>query len=212
MKIKKFEGKKHIIFLKDHNLSKSGENINKAIFFDRDGVLIKDMHYIKESKYVSLMKGAKEILSYTNNLGYLNIIITNQSGISRNFFTWEDYERVTYRMLKMINMPNSITAIYANGEGPNELNSAESWRKPNPNMLIKASQDFNIDLSKSFIIGDRLSDMQAGHKAGLKNLVHVLTGHGKDERKQVIDNYCKLNNCVNLRLIDDISYFKKVVY
>ncbi len=212
MKIKKIEREKHIIFLQDISLIKSGENLNKAIFFDRDGVLIKDKHYIKESKYVSLMKGAKEMLSHTNNLGYLNIIITNQSGISRNFFTWEDYERVTYKMLKMINVPNSITAIYANGEGPNELNSSGSWRKPNPNMIIQASQDFNIDLSKSFLIGDRLSDIEAGHKAGLKNLIHVLTGHGKDERPKVLENYFKLNNCVNLRLIDDLSYLKKIVF
>lgn len=212
MKIKKIEREKHIIFLQDISLIKSGENLNKAIFFDRDGVLIKDKHYIKESKYVSLMKGAKEMLSHTNNLGYLNIIITNQSGISRNFFTWEDYEKVTYRMLKMINIPNSITAIYANGEGPNELNSSGSWRKPNPNMIIQASQDFNIDLSKSFLIGDRLSDIEAGHKAGLKNLIHVLTGHGNDERQKVLENYFKLNNCVNLRLIDDLSYLKKIVF
>ena len=172
-------------------------------------ILIKDMHYIKDSKYVSLM--VKEILNYTNNLGYLNIVITNQSGISRNFFTWKDYESVTNKMLAMINIPGIISAIYANGEGPNELNSDKSWRKPNPNMIIKASQDFNIDLSKSFLIGDRLSDIQAGHKAGVKNLVHVLTGHGNDER-EVIENYCKLNNSINYRLIDDISYLKKVVF
>ena len=157
------------------------------------------------------MKGVKEILRHTNNLGYLNIIITNQSGISRNFFTWKDYEKVTNKMLQIINMPDVITAIYANGEGPNELNADKSWRKPNPNMILKASQDFNIDLSQSFLVGDRLSDIQAGHKAGLKNLVHILTGHGYDERKQVMANYCNLKNILNLRLINDLSCFKKVV-
>ncbi len=211
MHIKRVESKKHIIFFKDHNQIKKGRDLNKAIFFDRDGVLIKDMHYIKDSKYVSLMKGVKEILRHTNNLGYLNIIITNQSGISRNFFTWKDYEKVTNKMLQIINMPDVITAIYANGEGPNELNADKSWRKPNPNMILKASQDFNIDLSQSFLVGDRLSDIQAGHKAGLKNLVHILTGHGYDERKQVMANYCNLKNILNLRLINDLSCFKKVV-
>ena len=210
MKIKRVESKKHIIFLKDHNKIKKDRDLKKAIFFDRDGVLIKDMHHIKDPKNVSLMKGVKEVLNYTNDLGYLNIIITNQSGISRKYFTWKDYEKVTNKMLEIINMPNVITAIYANGEGPNELNSEISWRKPNPNMILKASQDFNIDLSESFLIGDRFSDIQAGHKAGLKNLVHVLTGHGNDERKKVIENYCKLKNILNLRLINDLSYFKKV--
>ena len=112
----------------------------------------------------------------------------------------------------MINMPKSISAIYANGEGPNNLNSDKSWRKPNPNMIIKASQDFNIDLSKSFLIGDRLSDIQAGYKAGLRNLVHVLTGHGQDEREKVIENYCKLKNSLNLCLINDLSNLNKVVF
>ena len=212
MKIKILEGKKHIIFLKDQSIYKSKNKLNKAIFFDRDGVLIKDMHYIKDSKYVSLMQGAKEILNYTNNLGYLNIVITNQSGISRNFFTWEDYESVTNRMLAMINIPEIISAIYANGEGPNDLKPDKSWRKPNPNMIIKASKDFNIDLSKSFLIGDRLSDIQAGYKAGLRNLVHVLTGHGENERKKVIENYCKINDNLNLRLINDLSYLNKIVF
>ena len=212
MKIKRLESKKHIIFLKDHSLFQKGAGNNKAIFFDRDGVLIKDVNYIKESKYVSLMKGVKEILKYTNNLGYLNIIITNQSGISRNFFTWEDYEMVTKKMLTMIDMPDLISAIYANGEGPNEFQSYKSWRKPNPNMIKKACKDFNIDLSKSFLVGDRLSDIQAGEKAGLRNLVHILTGHGNDEREKVIENYFKLKNSLNLRLINDLSYLKKVVF
>ena len=212
MKIKRLEGKKHIIFLKDQSILKKGRGPNKAIFFDRDGVLIKDMHYIKDSKFVSLMKGVIEILNYTNNLGYLNIVITNQSGITRNFFTWEDYERVTNRMLALINIPDLISAIYANGEGPNELKSSKSWRKPNPNMIIKASQDFNIDLSKSFLIGDRLSDIKAGEEASIRNLIHILTGHGNDERNKVIENYCKLKNNLNLILVNDLSYINKIVF
>ena len=212
MEIIRLDEKKHILLLKDPNLIEKKKNLNKAIFFDRDGVLIKDMHYIKDSKYVELMQGVKELLKYTNNLGFLNIVVTNQSGISRKFFTWEDYERVTNRMLRMINMPDLISAIYANGESPNEFKSDKSWRKPNPNMIIKASQDFNIDLSNSFLIGDRLSDIQAGDKAGLRNLVHVLTGHGNYERKKVIDNYCKLNKKLNLWLINDLSNLNKVVF
>ncbi len=212
MKIKRLEGKKHIIFLKDQILCKKGKNRNRAIFFDRDGVLIKDMHYIKDSKFVSLMKGVTEFLNYTSNLGYLNIIITNQSGISRNFFSWEDYERVTNKMLAMIKIPELISAIYANGEAPNELKSQKSWRKPNPNMILKASQDFNIDLSKSFLIGDRLTDIQAGEKAGLRNLIHILTGHGNDERKKVIENFSNPDNNLNLSFVKDLSKLNKIVF
>ena len=76
-------------------------------------------------------------------------------------------------------------------------------------MIIKASEDFNIDLSKSILIGDRLSDIQSGEKAGLNNLVHVLTGHGHSERQKVIKNYCQANKSLNLILIDDLSYLQK---
>ena len=150
--------------------------------------------------------GLEEILhSFNECLGYLNIIITNQSGISRKFFSWDDYEKVTNRMLEKIALPSAINAIYANGESPNDGNSFKSWRKPNPNMIIKAARDFNIDLSKSFLIGDRISDIQSGESAGLKNLIHVLTGHGNEERENVIKNYCNPNKNLNLRLIDNLS-------
>ena len=210
MIVKKLDEKKHVIFLKSHKKTKQDKDLKKAIFFDRDGVLIKDAHYIKDIKNVSLLKGVTKLLDYTKSLGYLNIVITNQSGISRNFFSWEDYEKVTNRMLEIINLPNTINAIYANGEGPNELTSNKSWRKPNPSMIIKASEDFNIDLSKSILIGDRLSDMQSGEKAGIKNLVHVLTGHGHSERKKVIENYGEANKSLNLLLINDLSFLQKV--
>ena len=209
MKIKKLDEKKHIIFLKKKVENEQEKKLKKAIFFDRDGVLIHDTHHIKDIKNVSLMRGVTKLLSYSQRQGYLNIVITNQSGISRNFFSWEDYEKITNRMLEIINLPNAINAIYANGEGPNELKSCKSWRKPNPNMLIKASKDFNIDLSDSILIGDRLSDIQCGEKAGLKNLIHVLTGHGQSERGKVIESYSQTKKDLNLILTEDLFYLQK---
>ena len=114
-------------------------------------------------------------------------------------------------MIDLINLPYSINAIYANSEGPNDFNSSKSWRKPSPNMIFEASNDFNIDLSKSILIGDRLSDIQSGEKAG-KNLVHVLTGHGHEERAKLIDHYFNSNKSINLKLIDDLSSLQKKIY
>ena len=111
-------------------------------------------------------------------------------------------------MLEIIALPGAITAIYANGESPNDENCLRSWRKHNPNMLVKASKDFNIDLSKSILIGDRLSDIQSGENAGLKSFIHVLTGHGKEERVKVIKNYCKPNKSYNLKLVDNLLSLK----
>ena len=209
MIIKLKEKKRHVIFFTKETTFKVNGCLRKAIFFDRDGVLIKDMHYIKDPQNVSLLNGVDDLLNYTKQLGYLNIIITNQSGISKKLFTWEDYEKVTKRMLALMKTKNSINAIYANGENSNDLLANKSWRKPNPNMILKAAKDFNLELSESILIGDRLSDIFSGERAGIKNLFHVLTGHGKNERKEVLKNFSQKDKNYNLFLISDLTYFKK---
>ena len=208
MLIKKIKDDKHIILLTQIIQCENIKKYNKAIFYDRDGVLIEDKHYIKDPKDVFLLNGVIDILSQSKRLGYMNIIITNQSGISRKIFTWEDYEKVTNKMLAVIKGKNLVDAIYANGEGPNYLKNNESWRKPNPNMIFQASKDFNIDLSKSILIGDRLSDITSGAKAGINNLYHVLTGHGSNERDLVIEKYCNSKKKFTLNFINDLTFFK----
>ena len=184
----------------------------KTIFLDRDGTLNIDPGYISKLEYFKFYDFTFDALKLFDDIGCNFCIITNQSGIARGLFKWHDYEKVTFKMLEMLGTSCLIDGIYANSLEPLEKLPRNSWRKPNPNMIIKASQDFNIDLSKSFLIGDRLSDIQAGYKAGLKNLIHVLTGHGKDERKKVIENYIKVNDNLNLKLINDLSYLNKIVF
>ena len=181
---------KHVIFNKKSLKNKASK---PAIFFDRDGVIIKDMHYIRDSKDVEILQGIKELLFISHDLGWLNIVITNQSGISRGFFKWQDYEKVTLKMLEMLGKPFFIDGIYANSFEPFENLSTDSWRKPNPNMLVQAALDFDINLKESILIGDRLTDLLAGHNAGLQRFVHVLTGHGLNERKDIEEKF--LNNC-----------------
>lgn len=208
MKIKKINDSKHIIYLRDNVEKESLIKPKKAIFYDRDGVLIEDKHYIKDPKDVFLLNGANDILYKSKKLGYVNIIITNQSGISRKLFTWKDYEEVTKKMLSIIEGKNIIDAIYANGEGPHDFKKDKSWRKPNPNMIFKATKDFNLDLSKSILIGDRLSDITSGVRAGINNLYHVLSGHGSNERDLVIKKYCNSKNKFTLNFINDLTFFK----
>lgn len=210
MIVKIKDKKKHVIFFKkeDNIKVKSNNQKRKAFFFDRDGVLIKDTHYIKKPQDVSLLNGVDDFLNKTKKLGYLNIIITNQSGISRKLFSWEDYEKVTKRMLTMMKNKDSINAIYANGENSSNSLKNTSWRKPNPNMILRAAKDFNLELSKSFLIGDRLSDISSGERAGIKNIFHVLTGHGINEREKVIKNYSQPKKNYNLYLINDLTYFR----
>jgi len=154
-----------------------------ALFLDRDGVLIEDRHHLCDPDQVDLCPGALSLLNHTSQQGWPVVVITNQSGIARGHFDWDDYERVTDRLLALLTSNAPIAAIYANGHGPDALSS--SWRKPSPAMLLTASQELNLDLSSSLLIGDRLSDLEAGARAGLSWLVHVLRGHGVNERAVV---------------------------
>ncbi len=154
-----------------------------AIFLDRDGVIIEDVNYISKPEQVRLCKGIRPILRKALTLKIPIVIITNQSGISRGYFQWDDYDAVTNYLLDQIGNPSPISAIYANSYGPGALD--HSWRKPSPAMLFSAAKDLNLDLSRSLLIGDRLTDLIAGARAGLENLVHVLNGHGIKERASI---------------------------
>ena len=107
------------------------------------------------------------------------VLITNQYGIERGHFDWQVYERVTNRLLELLGSIAAPAAIYANGYGPNA--PSDSWRKSSPEMLLAAARDLNLDLNQSLLVGDRLSDLQAGGKAGLPWLGHVHSGHGSKE-------------------------------
>ena len=154
-----------------------------AAFFDRDGVLLEEKNYLSNPKFVSLEKGVLELLQKIKEMGYLIIIVTNQSGIGRGYFTWNEYYKVTNQMFNLIGDDTLIEGIYANSCMPGSLFS--NFRKPNPGMLIRAAKDFKIDLRNSFIVGDRLTDLQAGLRANLKFVIHVLTGHGRKERNLI---------------------------
>ena len=96
---------------------------------------------------------------------------------------WDDYFNVTEKMISLINKKNTILAIYSNG-----LNADAplySWRKPNPSMILNAAFSLKIDLTKSIFIGDRLTDLIAGLKSGINQLIHIRTGHGHEEREEV---------------------------
>ena len=154
-----------------------------ALFLDRDGVLVEDKHYLCELDDVELCVGIKKLMVQAKSKQWPVVIVTNQSGIARGLFDWNAYESVSQRLLKLLGPETLISAIYANGHGPNA--PLRSWRKPSPGMLLAATKDLNIDLSRSILVGDRLTDLQAGASAGLPLLIHVLTGHGKEERASV---------------------------
>jgi len=151
-----------------------------ALFLDRDGVLIEDVHHLCDPGQVVLCPGSQELLKEANQYGWAVVVITNQSGIARGYFDWAAYEQVTDELLRLLGPSAPLAGVYANGHGPDA--SAGSWRKPSPAMLLEAERELNLDLTRSILVGDRRSDLQAGARAGVPILVHVLTGHGLEER------------------------------
>ena len=155
---------------------------------DRDGVVIKDVNYISNPKDVELEIGVIELLkkAYENKLPVF--IITNQSGISRGFYKWDDFHKVNEKIIELIGHPNPIYSIYANSHIET---STDNWRKPNPNMIFKIANRCNLNLKKSILIGDRISDLQAGIRSGIRKLIHVETGHGKREKQKILESIDK---------------------
>ena len=146
-----------------------------AVFLDRDGTLIKDVHYCKDPALVEVLPGVVEALRRMREAGYRTVIITNQSAIGRGSMTLADYEAVHARTLELIG-PDLIDATYFCPEAP-EARSPR--RKPEIGMVMDAVRDLGIDLPRSWFVGDKAADVGCGRAAGTRT-VFVLCGQGTE--------------------------------
>jgi D-glycero-D-manno-heptose 1,7-bisphosphate phosphatase len=148
---------------------------SKAIFLDRDGVINVDKGYVYKKEDFIFMPDVFDTLHYFLRQGYLLFIVTNQSGIARGYYTKNDFLKLTEHMMNEFAKQNiQITKLYYCPHAP-EANC--ECRKPNPKMLFDAQKEFDIDMSASWLIGDKTSDIEAGLRAGVKNLIYI----GKEE-------------------------------
>jgi len=154
-----------------------------ALFLDRDGVVNYDSHYVSDPASIRLLDGVVSVVTRCNDIGIPVFVVTNQSGISRGFYDWSDYDRVTHRLVSIMGPLSKFTAIYANSYHHEQ--ASQGWRKPGPNMLLQSSIDYGVDLASSFLVGDRLSDIQAAYNAGLLQAAHVLSGSHSTERANI---------------------------
>jgi D-glycero-D-manno-heptose 1,7-bisphosphate phosphatase len=136
----------------------------KAIFLDRDGTLMKDVGYCSKPGEVELLEGIDLLLPKLKEAGFKLIIVTNQSGIGRGYFTEKDFWSVQDELQKQLG-PGVIDATYFCAETPQ--NGSER-RKPNPGMLLEAADELDIDLGQSYMVGDKASDIAAGIRAGVR--------------------------------------------
>ena len=158
--------------------------LNRAIFLDRDGTINVEKEYLINPSDFELLPDVSNALQKLQNAGFLLVIVSNQSGVARGYFTESQVDELHQSMEKRLE-PFGVTfdGIYfcphhpTSGQG--EYLCDCECRKGKPGMLLKAAKELQIDLSQSFMIGDKLADIQAGHAAGCKTFL-VKTGYGKD--------------------------------
>lgn len=157
--------------------------MNKAIFLDRDGTINYDVGYLSQIKDIRIFDGVIPSLKSFKEAGFLNLIITNQSGIARGFFNKSDLFILhdEFKRLLTVNDLQLIDDIFYSpfhieGKIPEFTKNCNS-RKPGTGMIDEAVIKYNIDLSKSYFIGDSIVDMQCAENAGLKKIL-VKTGYG----------------------------------
>lgn len=142
-----------------------------SVFFDRDGTLMKEVEYCADPSQVETLPGLAAKLQKLREAGFRRVIITNQSGIGRGYFTEEDFHAVQKELLRQLH--HEVDAVeYCPDAAPSPR------RKPAPQMIFDAARRLHLDLSRSFMVGDRASDIDAGKAAGTQTIL-VLTGYGR---------------------------------
>ena len=153
-----------------------------AVFLDRDGTINEDTGYIDSPDRLVLISGASSAIKELNLKGFRTVVITNQSGVGRGYFSKEALDTVNKRLEWLIKKQGAhLDAIYYCPHHPDD--NCEC-RKPATGLLEKAKRDFNIDFKKSYVVGDKASDVEIAKNIGCK-VILVLTGMGKDEKKKL---------------------------
>jgi D-glycero-D-manno-heptose 1,7-bisphosphate phosphatase len=145
-----------------------------AVFIDRDGTIMHDADYCSDPKQVQIFPGVGEALRGLKDHGYKLIIITNQSGIGRGFFSVEQYRAVETEVLRQLG-DRLIDATYFCPDVPGQPSKC---RKPAPGMILEATRDHDVDLAHSFFVGDKEIDVECGHNGGIR-AIRVRTGFDK---------------------------------
>ena len=144
----------------------------RAVFWDRDGTLMREVDYCGDPSKVAAIAGAGHALRDLKSAGWLNVVITNQSGIGRGYFSVSDYEAVNAELIHQLGLP--WDAAYFCPEAPP---TPSLRRKPATGMLEEACRDLGIDSERSWLVGDKASDIACGRRFGCRTIL-VLTGYG----------------------------------
>jgi len=152
--------------------------MNRAVFLDRDGTLIEEKNYLHRPEEVVIFPCAAVALQRLQRAGFNLFIVSNQAGVGRGYFTLADVEKVNQHLLQEFGRTGvRFEKVYIAPEAPD---TPSRGRKPSPQFLFDARDEFGLDLALSFMIGDKLIDLECGWNAGVQKSLLVRTGYGAE--------------------------------
>ena len=181
----------------------------RAVFMDRDGTISEEVGYINHASRFRLFSYSAAAIKHLNENGWLAIVVTNQAGVARGYFPEAMIETVHADMTKQVDDAGGrIDAIYycahhpSVGEPPYRFDC--DCRKPKPGLIMRATEDFDIDVSNSWMIGDRYSDVELAHNAGVKSML-VMSGYGRGEWEHQRTSWTMQPDLVAENLLDAVQ-------
>jgi len=166
------------------------ESMNRAVFLDRDGTINDNSSHVNRPQDLKLYKGVAEALKMLSEAGFRLVVVTNQGGVSLGHMDDTQMTDINRRLVEILMSQGVfLDAVYASTwheRGDQGRGDDPSWRKPEPGMLLSAAESMGIDLSASFMVGDRATDILAGKKAGCKTVL-VLCGDGRRAREELAE-------------------------
>lgn len=166
-------------------------SVRPAVFLDRDGTIIREVHYIARAEDVELLSGAAEAIRLLREAGYACVIVSNQSGVGRGLVREEAMWQVQREVERQLGLAGAALdgAYFCTVAPPKDADTAADRRsridhpdrKPAPGMLLRAARELGLDITRSWMVGDMESDVLAGRNAGVFRVIHVRTGHGASQ-------------------------------
>lgn len=187
--------------------------MNIAVFMDRDGTINEERGYLKDPRDLSILPGAVDAIRLINENRIKAVVITNQSGVARGYFSEEMVEKVHLRLRDLLGGKGVyLDGIYYCPHHPEVGHPGYrkecNCRKPALGMLNLASTELEIDLSHSYVIGDKLTDIEPAYKVGAKGIL-VLTGYGKDQVKFLIEGSKRQPHYIARDILEAVNWILK---
>jgi D-glycero-D-manno-heptose 1,7-bisphosphate phosphatase len=171
--------------------------MNRAVFIDRDGTMIAEKNYLSRPEEVEIFPATRTGLKKLCAAGFKLFIVSNQSGVGRGYFTLADVEKVNRHLCAEFASDGiRFEKIYIAPEAPDQPSRG---RKPSPQFLFDARDEFDLNLAESFMVGDKLIDLECGWNAGVKKSILVRTGYGAETERAAANKFA------SAIIVDDLN-------